>query len=312
MLRVFVMSLFVTFAPTLLLYLGAFSCGWAGGGGAAVLVPLWLAFVLWHVVMRPGDWPRERAYWTVAVGLRAGLSVVVMLFLAGACLTLGRGLFLLAPLPLPVWVGPLLALMATPLQRLVYNPTKAARIEAFLEDAVAQIDGKTTAHDAAAAAAAADVRTALGQGRTDLHALAQRHGPAPVLDALSALQDDGLLSPPLARALIAWACDPALSLDLQGLEAPYVTLSLVQDDAGLVIDFAHACITLLEADPEAFWDCPSNRMLRQVQQRHAATEAAAAVRALRVKQLCLTRARMSQSRAELLALMRESADNPAP
>lgn len=302
------MSLFVTFAPTLLLYLGAVLAGWGGGGGVAVLVPLWLVFVLWHVVMRPAEWPRDPAQWTAVVAVRAGLSVVVLLLLAGACLALGRGLSLLVPLALPIWLGPLVALLATPLQRMVYNPTAAARIEALLDDALAQIGGQTTAHDVDSTA----LRAALAQGQTDLHALSRQYGPAALLDRLVALQDEGRLSRPLAKALIGWACDPAQSLDLQGLEAAYVTLTLVQDDAALVADFAEACIALLQAEPEAYWDCPSNRMLRQVQQRHAGTDAAQALRALRREQLCVTRDRMARSRAELLALMQESTDNPAP
>jgi hypothetical protein len=302
------MSLFVTFAPTLLLYLGAVLGGWGGGGGMAVLVLLWLAFVLWHVVMRPAEWPRGPTQWTVVVAARAGLSVVVLLLLAGACMMFGRGLSLLMPLALPIWVGPLVALLATPLQRMVYNPTAAARIEALLDDALAQIGGHTSAQNVDSTA----LRAALAQGQTDLHALSRQCGPAALLDMLIALRDECRLSRPLAKALIGWACDPAQSLDLQGLEAAYVTLTLVQDDAALVADFAEACIALLQAEPEAYWDCPSNRMLRQVQQRHAGSAAAQALRALRREQLCVTRDRMARSRAELLALMQESADNPAP
>lgn len=302
------MSPFVTFAPTLLLYLGAVLAGWGGAGGVAVLVPLWLAFVLWHVVMRPAEWPRDFAAWTAAVAVRAGISGVVLLLLAGACLMLGRGLSLWLPLAVPIWTGPLVALLATPLQRMVHNPTAAAGIETFLDDALAQIGGQT----GTLGKDIPGLRAALLQGQTDLNALSRQHGPAALLDMLVILQDEGRLSQPLAKALIGWACDPVQSQDLQGLEAAYVTLTLVQDDAALVAEFAQACIALLRAEPEAYWDCPSNRMLRQVQQRHAGRAAEQALRALRKEQLCVTRDRLARSRAELLALMQESADNPAP
>ena len=305
------MSIYLTFAPTLLLYLGALLSGWAGGG-LAVLLPLWLAFLLWHVVMRPAEWPRDSAHWTGAKVVQVAIAAVVLLGLAAAFVGLGWGLSVLVPPPpaFPVWVGIALAVLATPLQRWVHDPRAGAALEVFLDDALRQVEAAPAA--ASTDADAARLRAALLSGQPDLYALSGQHGPWPVLDALSALQDENRLSAPLAQAMIRWVCDPGQTLELQGIEAPYVTLTLVQDDPGLVTAFAHACIALLRADPEAFWDCPSNRMLRQVQQRHAGTDAALALRALRIEQICVTRERLARSRAELLALMQESADKPGP
>ncbi len=308
----FVMSFSVTFAPTFLLYLGALVAGWAGGG-TAVLIPLGLAFLLWHVVMRPAEWPRDFAAWTIGRAGRAVMVAGLLMALAGVSMLLGRGIALLLPpaQTVPAWVGVGMALLATPLQRLLHDPAEAARMAEFLDDALAQVQRPAPAVARVGAGDSTALRAALLAGETDLSTLARHHSPGAVLDALAALQDEDRLSRPLGLALISWACDPVSARELLGHEAPFVALTLVQEDAALLAAFARACLCLLRAEPEAFWDCPSNRMLRQVQQRHAGTDAAEALRALRIEQLCLTRRRLAQARAEWLALMQESADKPA-
>jgi hypothetical protein len=308
--RVPVMSLCVTYAPTLLLYLGAVLTGWAGGGWSA-LPPLWLAFLLWHVVMRPAEWPRDPARWSPRRSLAVGLSALALLAVAGFCLAVGAGLARLWALPLPVWGGVALAVLATPLQRWRHDPTHDARMAAFLDEALTGITNAPRPPDSTERAVAA-LRLALSRGETDLEHLSDLHSPGRLLDELARLRADHPLPLPLARALIDWACDPARSLALQGQEAPHQALMMVQEDAALVAHFARACVTLLRADPEAFWDCPSNRTLRGIEHRHANTAARAALRDLRRVQIGLVRARLARDRAEWLALSGESADNPTP
>lgn len=302
------MPVFVIYAPTFLLYLGAILTGWAGGGWPA-LMPLSLGFLLWHVVMRPGEWPRDPAQWHAGRVARLLVTAASLMVLAGLCLGLGVGLGLFWPLALPVWAGLALTLAATPLQRLLHDPTHDARIAALVDEALSTLSAP--ARPVSMGEAAPALRLALSSGETDLRRLSDLHSPGMLLDVLSALQADHLLPAPLAQAMIDWVCDPALSAELQGQEAPFVALNLVQEDAALVEHFARACARLLHADPEAFWDCPSNRMLRRVQKRHAGTGAEAALRDLRWLQVVLARARLARERAEWLALSAESADNPA-
>lgn len=107
-----------------LLYVGPFLSGL--GQGPALMVPIFTAvFVIWVAVMRPAVWARVTTAGAPAV-LAARLAMVTLLqvLLVVVAFALGRGFAALteAALALPLWLPPLLSLLAVPLARLVWRP----------------------------------------------------------------------------------------------------------------------------------------------------------------------------------------------
>lgn len=314
------MKTYLRMMPTLLLYLGGVLAGWAGGGARDALIPLLLAFLLWHIVFRPNDWPRAWRAWRAAQVMRSLVALLVLLALAVLCLGIGRGFALISPMPLPVWLGVLVAILATPLQRLLIDPVEAAKMDALMDQMLVALDG--VAPDALGESDAdqlarlradeAALRAALDAGRTDLDQLSQLYAPYHIFSAISVMKAEGKLTPELAKALISFTCDPAIASDLQGQEAPTFAFLLLQDDPDLIQLCAQSCLTLLRVDPEMFWDCPSPRTLRAAEQRYAGSNAQPVLRALRDETIRLNRALLQRQRAEALAEGGESADNPAP
>ena len=307
---------------TALLYLGPLLAGLAGQAWAAVPVFI-LTFLLWSIVMRPAAFPRAASAWTqprIWIGALVQLAVQALLVLL--LFGLGRGIGGVAGF-LPVIHPALpvaLSALSIPLTRLIWDPVKAEKLDALLDDALAQINGlalqgqraqeEDDRRKAELDAEAARIRARLEAGETDLRAL---HGRAPAWQLLRAVCDVQVnqgLTPALSAALVDFATDPALSMELQGQEAPCTAFMLVRDDPVATARFAERYAALLEADPEAYWDGPSNAFLRHAERAHAGTPAEPALHALRVAQYRMTRARRDRARA--LAGEEEWTDNPAP
>lgn len=130
-------------AATALLYLGPLLAGLAGFGWPMVYAFATI-FTLWLITMRPGDWPRDLSAWArPEVPVRALGQVVVQVLLVALMFGIGRGIGgvmgFLPPLPVALPLG--LSLLSIPVARLVWNPVKAAEMDAFLTGALAQIEG---------------------------------------------------------------------------------------------------------------------------------------------------------------------------
>ena len=130
-------------AATALLYLGPLLAGLAGFGWPLVYAFATI-FTLWLITMRPGDWPRDPATWRrPEVPVRALGQVVVQVLLVALMFGIGRGIGgvagFLPPLPMALPLG--ISLLSIPLSRLVWDPVKAARMDAMLTEALAQIEG---------------------------------------------------------------------------------------------------------------------------------------------------------------------------
>lgn len=122
-----------------LLYLGPLLAG-LGGAGWSWAPAFALVFVLWLIVMRPQDWPRQAAAWArPEVVLRAVTHSAVQLLLVSVMFALGRGIGGVAGVsPLwPAWVPLLVSALSVPLARLVWNPARAAEMDRFLDEAIA-------------------------------------------------------------------------------------------------------------------------------------------------------------------------------
>lgn len=126
-----------------LLYGGALLAGVAGQGFGAG-VALTLVFALWQVLLHPERWPATAADLTspaqwagLALMLAVQALVVAVVLGAGrAIAALGFGLPGL-PLALPL----VLSALGVALARLAWNPRERAEMNAFIDEAMAQIGG---------------------------------------------------------------------------------------------------------------------------------------------------------------------------
>lgn len=124
-----------------LLYLGPLLAG-LGGAGWSWAPAFAAVFVLWLIVMRPQDWPRQAAAWAnPAVPLRAVMQAAVQLLLVSVMFALGRGIGGVAGVaPLwPAWAPLLLSALSVPLARLAWNPARGAEMDRFLDEAIAEL-----------------------------------------------------------------------------------------------------------------------------------------------------------------------------
>lgn len=292
---------------TALLYLGPLLAGLAGQGWAAAPVFI-LIFLLWSIVMRPQAFPRAAASWRqppvwIGVLAQGAVQALLVLLLFG----LGRGIGGVAgvlPLLHPV-LPAAVSTLSIPLSRLVWNPHKAAEIDALLDDALARITPMSPADDdrrkAELDAEVDRLRARMEAGETDLPRLFRDEPAWQIFQAISDMKIAAPLPPALRSGLIDFATAPERSMDLQGQEAPTFAFMMIEADADDCARFARRYAALLDADPEAYWDGPSNRHLRAAERRHRGTPAEAALHAVRHTQLCMAHARRARERAEALA-----------
>lgn len=305
----------LSMAASLLLYLGAVLAGWCLAPVAAWPVFLGI-FLLWSILMRPGDWPRDLSRWVDgAVISRALAATGMQAALALACLAVGWLLAWLVPLP-PVgpWPGVLLSLVGVGAARLVWNPAqgRAGVLDralrqvrllpppAPLSRTAARQRGKEAEIDSVIGFTADTPAERVEQVMPDLTA---RFAPPRLLDGFARLQKSGRMNPAQARALVLLATDPAHALALKGHEAAALAFRAVAGDAALLDLFSRRYVALLAQRPDALGDGPSNPALRQAEKEAEGTPAAAAIRALREGQLQA----MRQARGETLA---GGAENP--
>ena len=280
------MRIKMVLAATALLYLGPLLAGLAGFGWPLVYAFATI-FTLWLITMRPGDWPRDLAAWRrPEVPVRALGQVVVQLLLVALMFGIGRGIGgvagFLPPLPVALPLG--LSLLSIPLARLVWDPVKAAKLDAVLTEALAQI--------------AAQPRPPRPDGMIDgflaeLDALPDDEPEAVarlVYRGIEELDPRALRDRLLARvagaprradwlALILQATEGSAARDCGG-DYPTRCLQLLPDDPALVALFASELNRSLALDPDLWGDCPNPATLQERIDRLAGTEAEAPLREL--------------------------------
>ena len=266
---------------TACLYLGPLLAGLSDYGWSVVPVFV-LIFLLWLIVLRPQEWPQSRADWMqpdhwLAVAART----VVQVLLVVLCFGVGRGLAGVAGVnPVLPFMGPVfLSLIAVPMARLAWPPKRAAALDAFLDHAVSEVEAAVIpAEDAERQAELrlfaarlteplADLRPDSAVSTIEAHLAAlQEHLPA---DALLEALHDRLASPSAGRvirqAFILQATDPLTAEKCRGRAAPVKALQVAGDDPSLVALFAQRCTALLEADADAWGDCPNATALAGVE-----------------------------------------------
>lgn len=250
---------------TALLYFGPLLAGLTDMGWDAV--PVFIAlFALWLVVMRPAQWPRDLARWTGQTALAAAAQVAVNALIVIGLFAIGRGIGGVAGfvpnIPPLVPVG--LSFLATPLSRLIWNPTRGEALDRLMDDAIQQISHPDY-RPLAAGPGDAMVETLL-----DLPADADPHLTAEALDAalrgregairLSMLEDALDHLEPDRRALrlglILWATDPARNHDDGLRNAPFSAFLLAGLRDDMLLLFATRGADLLRRHPACAADFP--------------------------------------------------------
>ncbi|MEY4982229.1 MAG: hypothetical protein RIR62_495 [Pseudomonadota bacterium] len=291
---------YLAMAASVLLYLGPVLAGWAMAPAAAWPVFLGV-FLLWSVLMRPGDWPRDAGRWLEAgVIARALVTVVVLAGLAVACLALGWMLGKVTPLPeLGPWPGVLLSLVGLLFARMVWSPTRVVR-----RDPAAETE-RRRAEAAAAEARLAERRRRGEEMEVDsviaftadtpperiaevMADLSMRFAPGRLVEGFKRLWKGGRMNAAQKRALILLATDPDQARRLSGHEAGVLALQVCAGETLLTEQFLRRYGTLLDVVPDAMSDGPSNALLRQVEKGFEGKPVAQMVRAMREKQLRLT------------------------
>jgi len=286
-------------APSVLLYLGAILAGWGESHVAAWPVFLGI-FLLWAILMRPDEWPRDGARWVeTGVILRALLATCVMAGLSLACLAMGWMLARVVPLPsVGPWPGVLLALVGVGASRLVGNPPGTGTTGAGMDDAQHRMAAAAQPDDAALAAsrqrreeAEADpviaftADTPPDRVREVMADLSLRFAPGRLAEGFARLRKGGRMNVAQARALVLLATDPDQARRLKGYEAATLAFQCCMEDAALMDLFARRYGAMIEALPDMLGDGPSNPLLRQAETAFDGTPTAQAIRALRERQV---------------------------
>jgi hypothetical protein len=265
---------------TLLLYAGPLLAGMAGFGW--VYVAAFAAiFLLWQVVLRPLDWPREAGRWRDRDLQASALARLALLgILVAVLFGIGRGIggiFGLLPRMSPL--APLgLSLLSIPLARLVE-----------LREAPSVTPPSPDADHLAAATARAELLLQPVQDLPEstppeavaehLRAIAAHVDPARLHEALVARVRAGGARPALVTALALQGSDAALLASLPGGAGTAAFQALPDLPAPLAL-FARRAEAALAADPGLWWSLPSSDMLAARAAHVAGTEAEAALLAL--------------------------------
>lgn len=276
-----------------LLYIGPLVAGLAGFGWSLV-IPFAAIFLLWQVVMRPLDWPREPGAWARReMQAAAAARILILVLLVALCFGIGRGLGGLAG-HLPA-MSPLLpfgiSLLAIPLARLVWDPHKEAAMDALIDGALAQLRGPGAA-EAAHLAAAAEKAVRLLRPIHDLpddtpadvvashlRAITPHVDPQRLREALLAGARRRGAGRAVQTALALHATEPAL-MDALGGDHVTFAFNALPDTPEVLALFARRTEVALAADPDLWWGIPSEDALTARIARLDGTEAAGALREL--------------------------------
>lgn len=257
---------------SLMLYAGPLVAGLAGQGWG--VLPAFVAvFVLWQVVMRPADWPRDPALWTGSQVLAALARIALLLVLVAVMFGIGRGIGGIAGhLPaIPRYLPLALSFLSVPLARLLYDPVKGAEMDAFLTDAISQINAIAAEteepeaivraidpilllpDEAPDATARAGVAAILTEGRTPGRTRA-------LVAALTAAPGRHIAA---RRGLILWATERPVAEAHIDLCLPSEAFAVAEDNAALLRLFAENALLLIVDEPDLWGDFPSTDLVRE-------------------------------------------------
>lgn len=281
----------------LMLYAGPLFAGLAGYGWTVVW-PFTAIFLLWQVVMRPADWPRDAAHWSQPASIGSAVArIAILAVLVAVCFGIGRGLGgAVGFLPdIPVAAPLALSLVSIPLARMIWNPSEAAAMDKFLDGAIREIGGLSAhpsydaRHLSEAIITADRMLEPLSLMPDDipdetilahLRAIGRQIDDARLRDALIARTAQGAAMPMvLQRALMLHASDGRLMEILGGDNASRAFIAL-PDTPPVFETFARRMAEALQQDPDVWWAMPSSETMAETAQRMRGTPAEAALRDL--------------------------------
>ncbi|MDZ4134807.1 MAG: hypothetical protein U1D06_04315 [Paracoccaceae bacterium] len=278
---------------TALLYFGPLLAG-LGGFGWAVAPVFGVIFILWQIVLRPHQWPRNWADWRrpeMLVGMAARSLMQVLL--VTVCFAIGRGLGgvmgVLPPFSVMVPVG--ISFLAIPLARMIWDPWKMAEMDAMLAEAIATVEAAKQAGQLGDAGAdwqalAAPI-LALPDTTADNDAFAvlavtmhpdHAKGLCAALNAAFRSAPEAYLA--ARRGLILWATDAAEAENFLYQHLAKDMLDATGTDPALIRLFSSRALVMLESLPEAWPDLPGPGELRDAALPLTDTKAVRALRNL--------------------------------
>lgn len=267
-----------------LLYLGPLLAG-LGGAGWSWAPAFAAVFVLWLIVMRPQDWPRQAAAWAnPAVPLRAVTHIAVQLLLVLVMFALGRGIGGVAGVaPLwPAWAPLLLSALSVPLARLAWNPARGAELDRFLDEAIAGLQA------AVPPAASPDQRRQIGALVRRLRDLPPGTGAEAVWpmvraaaeelprhDLADAVWTEARTGDDVMRLAFLLLATDGETAESVGGDLPTRALMLIEERPDLFPLYAQRMQAALEAYPGLWYAAPTDEVLGDLIGRHPGPGAAA-------------------------------------
>ena len=252
---------------TALLYIGPLTAGLGGFGWA--VVPVFTAiFLLWLVILRPQQWPRQAADWArPAAWITLITQAAVQILLVAVLFGIGRGIGgVLGTLPyVPLMLPIAISFLSIPLARLIWNPWKDRDIDRFLEDAIARVNTAPAANGESDLAIARSLIAPLADLPDDVtatvvaqHLLAMAsHAPdGDIRKALLKRQHSGDATRAETIALVLHATDGAL-IESVGGDGPTLALAVLPNDPDIIALFCRRLTTALTEDPDLWGQCPS-------------------------------------------------------
>ncbi len=270
------------------LYVGPFVAGLSDQPGETVLV-FGACLAVWSFLYQSGSWPRYAAELAnPAYVARAALRVCVMLVLAGLFFLAGTGLsYITGSLAMPLAVPVVIPVCALILAVIVQSPRKVAELDAFLDDALRQLQGMEASpvysQHGVMAAQLANRMVALPADAEPDDVLALLRD-ADELDAALLAAIDRIGAPPprparLAAVLLVTDRERGPALAGRG-EAAWV-FDLARGDPQLESLFARRSIALLSDAPHMWRDMPYSYDVDQACEASSDPDSAALLASLR-------------------------------
>ena len=279
-----------------LLYLGPLVAGLAGYGWP--MIPVFAAiFLLWLLIMRPAMWPVKARDWLTPHFIsKFLLSALVQAATVGFCFGVGRGIggTMGALANVPVWVPPLMSLLAIPLSRIFWNPALISpEMTGYLDQASADIlalcaqEAVLARENSTSTAAPSDLCLvwlgkilALPEDTTDHHILAlladalAQVKPLALLNAMAEPAELRQHSATLRRAFVLLATETEVAGKLLGQGQLARAFDMAGEDAARLRLYAERTLMVLKTRRMALMDTPPTQQLRDVATRHPMARAA--------------------------------------
>lgn len=266
---------------TALLYFGPLLAGLGGFGWA--VVPVFAAiFMVWLLILRPRQFPRNLQDWKQPEAQVAfAARLFIQLLLVTVCFGIGRGVGGIAGAlpPFPLMLPIAISFLAIPLARMIWDPWKADKMESFLDEAIRKIKGTPQSQAEMAEQAAyvggmlepvAKLPATTTEAELSAHLDALRdHVEEEAMVAHLLEQVRGGTATDASRQALAVLATGSATLERNsGAAFPTRALQALRGDAGLVALMARRLNLALTADEDFLGECPTTDLLHELLTDH--------------------------------------------